>query len=112
MYQLIALFRTPADPAAFDRAYWDTHFPLAKEIPGLVSLDVSKFVPGRDGASPYYQMAVMTFADRDAFKSAMKSEENARAGENLMTFAKGLVEFHSAEKVSEPPLPLNVKEQI
>jgi uncharacterized protein (TIGR02118 family) len=99
MIELIALFKQPTDPAAFDKAYWDTHIPLAKKIPNLISCEVSKFWPGRDGAGKYYQMALLKFADKDTFKAAMKSAENAEAGANLMSFAKDLVEFHTAEVV-------------
>ncbi len=112
MYQLIALFRQPADPQAFDAAYWNRHVPLAKKIPGVISLDVSKTIPGREGPAKYYQIAVLTFADKDAFKSAMKSPENAEAGANLMSFAKDIVEFYSAEKFTPSTLPLNVEERI
>jgi uncharacterized protein (TIGR02118 family) len=100
MIQLIALFKQPADAAAFERLYWETHIPLAKKIPHVVSCEVSKFWPGRDGAGKYYQMAVLKFADKDTFKAAMKSAENAEAGANLLSFAKDLVEFHTAEVTS------------
>jgi uncharacterized protein (TIGR02118 family) len=112
MYQLIVLFRPPSDPAAFDRAYWDTHIPLARKIPGVVALDVSKFIPGKDGKADYYQLAVLSFTDKDSFKTAMKSTENAEAGANLMTFAQGLVEFFTAEKISPEPPHVNVEERI
>ena len=112
MYQLIALFRQPTDPQVFDHSYWETHAPLAKKIPGVISLDVSKTLPGKDGPAKYYQMSVLSFADKDAFKTAMRSAENAEAGANLMTFAKDLVEFYTAEKVSSSPLPMNVEEKI
>ena len=101
MYQLVALFRQPADPQAFEDAYWNSHVPLAKKIPGLVYLGVSKFHPGKDGPAKYYQMSVLSFADKDSFKAAMKSPENAEAGANLMTFAKDIVEFRTAE-TAEP----------
>jgi uncharacterized protein (TIGR02118 family) len=97
MYQLIALFRTPADTLAFDSAYADLHLPLARKIPGLKSLAVSRFHPGKDEPGRYYQMAVLSFADREAFKAAMKSPENAEAGKNLEMIAPGLVEFFTAE---------------
>ena len=97
MYQLVALFRQPSDPPAFDDAYWNTHVPLAKKIPGVIHFGVSKFQPGKDGAPRYYQSAVLLFADKDSYKTAMKSPENAEAGANLMTFAKDIVEFYTAE---------------
>jgi len=97
MTELIALFKQPADPVAFDKAYWETHIPLAKKIPNLISCEVSKFWPGKDGPAKYYQMAVLKFADKDSFKAAMKSAENAEAGANLMSFAKDLVEVYTAD---------------
>ncbi len=97
MIQLIAMFKQPSDTAAFDKAYWETHIPLAKKIPGLISCQVSKFWPGKDGPAKYYQIAVLSFADKDSFKAAMKSPENAEAGANLMGFAKELLEFYTAE---------------
>jgi len=33
MVKLVALYRKPADPAAFERAYFETHVPLVKKIP-------------------------------------------------------------------------------
>ncbi len=97
MIQFIVMYRQPVDPAAFDDAYWNTHVPLAKQIPNLRALKVSKFWPGKDGPAKYYQMAVLEFADKDAFKAAMRSPENAAAGENLMGFAKDLLEIYTAE---------------
>lgn len=35
MVKLVALCRQPADPAAFERAYFETHIPLVKKIPHL-----------------------------------------------------------------------------
>jgi len=100
MYQLIGLFRQPPDAEAFERAYTQEHLPLARKIPGVISIEVSKFSPGKDGPARYHQMSVLTFADKDAFKAAMKSPENAAAGANLQAFAADLVEFFTAEKVT------------
>jgi uncharacterized protein (TIGR02118 family) len=99
MYQLIALFKQPSDPEAFDKAYWETHVPLVKKTPGLISLDVSKLMSNPKAPAPYYQIATLSFADKDGFRAAMKSPENEQAGLNLMSFARGIVEFCTAEKV-------------
>ena len=100
MVHFVVLFRHPADPAAFDRAYWDTHVPLARQIPHLLDLEVVKIWPGKDGPSKYYQMATMKFADKESFRTAMKSPENAAAGANIMGFAADLIEFYTAETVA------------
>src|ERR1017187_8286159 len=41
MAQLLVLYNTPAEPAAFDRYYHETHIPIAKKIPGLRSYRIS-----------------------------------------------------------------------
>jgi len=100
MINFIAFYKHPTDAAAFDEAYWETHIPLVKKVPGLVSVTANKFWPGKDAPAPYYMMAVLSFADKDSFKAGMKSPEMAEAGANLMSFAKGLVEFQTAETVT------------
>ncbi len=37
MVKLVALYRQPADPAAFERAYYVTHIPPVKKLPHLSS---------------------------------------------------------------------------
>ncbi|CAN5149392.1 hypothetical protein BH11PSE9_BH11PSE9_38600 [soil metagenome] len=37
MAQLIALYKKPADAAAFDKHYYTNHVQLAKKVPGLRS---------------------------------------------------------------------------
>jgi uncharacterized protein (TIGR02118 family) len=90
MSKLIALYKQPPDPAAFDQAYFDTHLPLIARLPGLEKTVITRFTRTLMG-EPYYLMAEMYFADRDALKAAMKSPEMAAAGENLNSFASGLV---------------------
>jgi uncharacterized protein (TIGR02118 family) len=50
-------------------------------------------------------MAEMYFADKDALKAAMRSPEMAAAGENLSSFAEGLVTlaFGEEEKTASNP---------
>ena len=38
---LLALYKKPADAAAFDAHYFSRHIPLAKKIPGLSTYEVS-----------------------------------------------------------------------
>lgn len=89
MSKLIALYKQPEDPAAFDRDYFDTHLPLIAKVPGLQDTRITHFTRTLVGDG-YYLMAEMTFADEAALKAAMKSPEMATAGENLDGFAKGL----------------------
>src|SRR5262245_65129107 len=51
MAKLIVFYRTPRDPAEFDRYYAQVHIPLAKKIPGLRRLEVTRVTGAPSGAS-------------------------------------------------------------
>ena len=96
MVTLTATFKTPEDAAAFDAHYTDTHAPLMKKVPGLLKMEVTRFTKmltqanSMLGEQPYLQ-CTMYWADKDAFKAAMASDENKAAGADLMSFAGHLV---------------------
>ena len=88
--KLIALFKHPADMAAFEEAYFNTHLPLISKVPGLEKTVITRCTRTLMGEG-YYLMAEMYFRDAEALKAGMKSAEMAQAGENLNSFAGGLV---------------------
>lgn len=96
--KVIALYRQPDDPEAFDKAYFETHIPLIKKVPGLQSVEANKVTRVVVGKKAPYLIAIMTFADKDARKAAMNSPEMAAAGENLDSFAKDLYTLCFAEE--------------
>ncbi len=98
MSKLIALYKTPPDPVAFEAAYFNTHLPLIEKVPGLQSTRVTRITRTLMGDG-FYMMAEMTFADKDALKNGMKSPEMAAAGDNLNSFASGLTTLMFAEDV-------------
>lgn len=100
MVKLMALYRKPADPAAFDQAYFHTHIPLVNKIPNLRRVDISRVTGAPRSEPEYYLITEMYFDDKVAMDAAMASPENADAGKNLMSFAKGLVTFVYAKDVS------------
>ena len=99
--RLIALYRQPPDPQAFDQAYFGTHLPLLAQVPGLQRTVVSRFTRTVMGDS-FYMMAEMTFPDESTLKTAMRSPQMGVAGANLATFADGLVTLMFAEESSAP----------
>ncbi|EQC43967.1 EthD family reductase [Bacteriovorax sp. Seq25_V] len=104
MYKLIAIYKIPNDIDAFEKHYNEVHGPLAAKVPGLVELRVNKIQGTPAGASNLHIIAEMVFKNKDDFKVAMKSEENAAAGKDLMSFAKDIVSIHFAEEVVTKPL--------
>ena len=101
MVKLIALYRPPPDPQAFDRAYFETHLPLLRTVPGLLRTSLTRFTRTVMGEG-FYLMAEMTFDDLDSLKAGMRSEAMAAAGKNLEGFASGLVTLMFAEQLLEP----------
>ncbi len=102
MVKLLALYRKPEDPQAFDRAYFDTHVPLVKKVPGLLRIEVNRVTGAPRGEPDLYMIAEMVFPDKETMDRAMASPENQAAGKNLMGFARGLVTFLYTEEVPEP----------
>jgi uncharacterized protein (TIGR02118 family) len=98
MVKLVALYRKPADPAAFDKAYFETHVPLVKKVPNLRRVNVARVTGAPRGEPEYYLIGEMYFDSKAAMDAAMASPENAEAGKNLMSFARGLVTFVYAEE--------------
>ncbi len=97
MSKLVALYKQPTDPVAFDKAYFETHLPLIEKVPGLQSTQITRFTRTLGGEG-YYLMAEMYFIDEAALKAAMKSAEMVAAGANLDFFAKGLYTLMFAEE--------------
>ena len=90
MAQLLVLYKTPRDAAAFDKYYADKHAPLAKKIPGLRKYEVSKGpVVTPAGPSGYHLVATLTFDSLAAIQSAFASAEGQAAGADVQNFATG-----------------------
>lgn len=99
MVKLVAFYRKSADPAAFDKAHFETHVPLVRKIPNLRRVDVARVTGAPRGEPEFYSIAEMYSDDKAALDAAMASPENAEAGKNLMSFARGLVTFVFAEEM-------------
>jgi uncharacterized protein (TIGR02118 family) len=89
VHQLTVLYSQPEDRAKFDQYYDEVHTPLARKIPGLQRLTVTRPTPGPDGAEPpYHLIATLEFADEASFASALGSPEGQAAAGDLANFAQ------------------------
>lgn len=95
--KLVAIFKQPENPEAFDEAYFNTHMPLIQKVPGLQKTVITRFTRTLMGEG-LYLMNEMYFSDTNALKIAMKSPEMAAAGDTLDHFAKGLVTLMYAQE--------------
>jgi len=98
MARVLALYKTPADPAAFDRYYRDVHVPIAKNVPGLRSYEVTRGEIGMlGGRSPYHLIAVLTFDSMAAVQAALTSPEGQATAADIGNFATGGVDIYFAD---------------
>lgn len=94
MAELVVLYKTPTDPAAFDKYYAETHIPLAKKLPGLKKYTVSKGpVATPAGPSQYHLIATLSFDSLADIQTAFGSPEGKAAAADVPKFASGGVEM-------------------
>ena len=90
MAELVVIYKTPTDPAAFDRYYAETHIPLAKKLPGLRKYQVSKGDDaGPAGPTGLHMVATLTYDSDAAIQDAFASPEGQAAAGDLPNFASG-----------------------
>ena len=94
MAELVVLYKTPKDAAAFDKYYFETHVPLAKKLPGLKKYAVSKgpvATPG--GPSQFHLVAILTFDTLGDIAKAFGTPEGKAAAADVPKFASGVVDM-------------------
>ncbi|EKS67441.1 MULTISPECIES: EthD family reductase [Caballeronia] len=94
MAQLVALYKNPSDPQAFDDYYASTHAPLAKTLPGLRRYEISAGpVVAASGESPYHLVALLQFDSLEAIQAAFDSPEGQKTAGDLANFAQAGVDL-------------------
>ena len=94
MAHVLALYKTPADAAAFDAYYRGTHIPLAKTLPGLRSYRTSSGpVATPAGPSGVHLVAMLEFDSLAAIQAALTSPAGAATAGDLANFAQAGVDL-------------------
>jgi len=93
MAQILVTYKTPKDPAAFDRYYAETHIPLAKKLPGLRKYEVSQGPVAGPAGAGVHLVATLTFDNMAAVQAALGSAEGKAAAGDLPNFATGGVDL-------------------
>ena len=98
MAQVVVTYKTPKDPAAFDKYYADTHIGLAKKMPGLRKFQISQGpVVSPAGPSGVHLIATLSFDNMAAIGAAFASPEGKATAADVPKFASGGVEMHFSE---------------
>lgn len=75
MAQMIVIYETPRNPAVFDRHFFEVHLPLAKQLPGLRTLETSRGpVISLYGAGDIHLVTTLTFDSLSDINAAVMSE--------------------------------------
>ena len=75
MAQMILIYTTPKNAAAFDRHYFEVHLPLARQLPGLRKLETNRGpVISLYGASEAHSVATLQFDSLSDLNAAFMSE--------------------------------------
>ena len=86
--RVIGLYGQPDDPEEWDRYYSDVHMPIARKIPGLQALRVSRVLSALDGSeAPYSLVAQVSFDNMQALQSALNSPEGQETAEDYARIA-------------------------
>ena len=94
MANLVVIYGTPADAAAFDAYYRDVHIPLAWKIPGIRSYTVSRGpIATPAGPAAAHLVATLEFDDMAAIQAAFASPEGQAAAADVQNFATGGAEM-------------------
>ena len=96
MPRLIALYKAPPDPEAFDAHYRDVHVPILNRYPKLrdVKLSSPEGVAGQP--APYYLMAEMVFDTDEDLQAALASDAGRESAKDLRSFAQSGVSLFIA----------------
>jgi uncharacterized protein (TIGR02118 family) len=94
MARVVAMYKSPKDPVAFDKYYFETHVPIAKRIPGLRKYEVSRgAVASPAGPSDVHLVAILHFDDMAVIARALTSPEGQATVADLQNFATGGVDI-------------------
>ena len=90
MIKATLLYGHPTHADEFEKYYADTHLPLAAKMPGVARLELTKFLPGPEGAKPaFYRMAELYFPSEAQMQATLGSPEGKVAVADLANFATG-----------------------
>ena len=83
-------FWDPADPAAFERHYVETHAPLVKALPGLRAYEYGRALTNFDGSAPdAFWVVSLTFDDAEAMHASFASPAGQKTTDDMPKFITG-----------------------
>lgn len=92
--KLLAMYKHPADPKAFDEYYFSKHVPLAKKVPGLRRYEVNAgAIAGIQGPTAVHLIATLSFDSMASLQAGLASPQGQAAAADLGNFAAAGVDI-------------------
>ena len=89
MHKLLVTYTRPNDIDAFEKHFREVHAPLVREIPGLKKLVINRITGNALGGAPsLYLIVGLQFGPKEDYEAAMRSPENAAAGEDAVALCR------------------------
>lgn len=101
MSRCVVLYRMPPDAADFEQRYRQTHLPIVRRTPGLISVELSKVTKTVLG-EPLFLVAELRFAGPEDLRAGMRSPEWAASGRNLAEI--GALELATIVLLDDPEI--------
>ena len=90
MYKVTVLYNYPKNPDEFEKYYHDVHLPIARQMPHLSKLELTKFEVGPGDTQPaYHRMAEIFYSSKEVMEESMGTPESQAAIDDLQNFATG-----------------------
>lgn len=90
MVRLLVLYGQPADRAAFEAYYNDTHLPLVRRALGSRRIETARFLDRPDGPrAEYYRMAIIEFETPEEVGEVFESTDGQAVLKDMANFATG-----------------------
>jgi uncharacterized protein (TIGR02118 family) len=86
--RILVLYKQPADPAAFDKYYFETHIPMARKIPHLRSMKFNAGPPVALAGPAPYLIAELEFDTMADLQAAMASPQGQATAADVPNFAQ------------------------
>ncbi|MGI8634513.1 MAG: EthD family reductase, partial [Segetibacter sp.] len=84
MYKVTVLYEHPEDEVFFEEYFKEQHLPLARKMPGVSRIEITKFQSSADGSKPaYYRMSEVFFSSKAVMEETMGSPEGQATIDDL-----------------------------
>lgn len=100
VFKFMIIFRHPDDPERFENTYNDL-LALVERMPGILRRQVIHVTGSPVGASPYYRILEVYYADQGALNRSLLSPQGQEAGAELQKLPAGTFEMLFADVYEE-----------